>query len=357
MIGLVAIVLVVVWILFLSIVLWAKPKIKEDSADIKSSFVSILISLRNEEENIQELCASLNQLTYPNSNYEILLGDDNSEDVTLKLLEKYKPKNAKIYSYSYEDGSFGKQKVLSQLARNAKGDYLLFTDADMQFHSEWIQGMLSRTFDKHEIVVGLTKVSGSGWLDSIQNIDWLFNEWVIGWFARMDIGLTAWGNNLLISKSAYDEIGGHEALEQTVVEDVALLRAASSKGGRLVVNSQVSAVATTKPSSLYALLHQRKRWMKGLIGLNPLVWVGGLVKWLFWPSLTYLTFDNPLWIIIGITAIVLKSQIASQIEKVVNSRISTFHLLLFEIYDFVFYFLTFAFYLLPIKLDWKGRKY
>ncbi|WP_422359310.1 glycosyltransferase [Reichenbachiella sp.] len=348
---------VLIWILFLVIVLGSQLEKAKNHKEQQEPFVSILIALRNEEENVRALCDSLMKLTYPSSKFEILLGDDDSDDSTLEYLEKHKPENASVLSLHHRDGSFGKQKVLSQLAKQAKGDFLLLTDADMQFHPDWIQGMLSGVFDKREIVVGLTKVTESGWLSSLQNIDWLFNEWIIGWFARMGVGLTAWGNNLLIPKSTYDEIGGHEGLKQSIVEDITLLKAVLSNGGKLVVNFNTSAVASTKPATFLELLHQRKRWMKGLLDLNPLVWLGGLIKWLFWPALIHLTFDNPFWIMLGITVIVLKLKIASQIEKVTDSRFSIVHLLLFEIYDFVFYLITFAFCLMPIKLVWKGRKY
>ncbi|WP_456462665.1 glycosyltransferase [Reichenbachiella sp.] len=351
----VAIGLVLIWILFLSIVLGSNPERGRDTNDSKHPFVSILISLRNEEDNVQALCDSLGQLTYPN--FEILLGDDDSGDSTLKLLEECKPENAQVFTYKNEDGSFGKQKVLAQLAKESKGDFLLFTDADMQFHPDWIQGMLSQVSEGQEIVVGLTKVSGNDWWSKMQNLDWLFNEWIIGWFARKGIGLTAWGNNLLISKSIYQEIGGYETLDETIIEDVTLFRALASKGGKLVVNCHPFAVARTKPVSFYDYLNQRKRWMTGLLKINPLIIVGGLVKWLFWPILILLALDNPFWIMVGITVLGMKFHLMSKIGKVTNSHISLFSLLLFEIYDFVFYLLTFAFYLLPIKIDWKGRKY
>ncbi|MDW3210187.1 MAG: glycosyltransferase [Reichenbachiella sp.] len=351
----VAIGLVLIWILFLSIVLLSNREIGRNANDSKQPFVSILISLRNEEDNVQTLCDSLGQLTYPN--FEILLGDDDSDDSTLKWLEKCKPKNAQLFSYKNEDDSFGKQKVLAHLAKKSKGDFLLFTDADMQFHPDWIQGMLSQVSEGQQIVVGLTKVSGNDWWSKMQNMDWLFNEWIIGWFAGKGIGLTAWGNNLLISKSAYHEVGGYESLKQTIIEDVTLLRALKGNGGKLTANCDPFAVATTKPVSFYGYLNQRKRWMTGLLRMNPLAVIGGLIKWLFWPALIFLALGNPLWIMAGITILGLKFHLMSKIGKVTNSHILPFSLLLFEIYDFVFYLLTFAFYLLPIKIDWKGRKY
>lgn len=349
--------LVLSWALFLAIVLLFNPKIKKTPANINRPFVSIIIAIRNEEYHIKELCSSLSQLTYSKSNYEILLGDDESEDDTFALLEEFKPENAKVFSLRKTDGSFGKQKVLIELANKAQGDFLLFSDADMQFNPDWIQGMLSGTSGAHEIAVGFTRVTGSDWFSRMQNIDWLFNEWVIGWFARVGVGLTAWGNNLMVSKSTYREVGGYESIEQSIVEDVALFRAIKAIKGRLVVNYNSSAVASTEPVTFYNLLQQRKRWMKGLSGLNPLFVLGGIVKWLFWPTLLWLAFDNVNWMVVGLFVFAIKAVIMSRVNRLTNSPHSLVFLLLFEVYDFVFYLLTFAFYLLPVKLEWKGRIY
>ncbi|WP_176214653.1 glycosyltransferase [Reichenbachiella faecimaris] len=325
----------------------------------KPPFVSVLIALRNEEENVAALCDSLKQLSYAKSDFEILFGNDDSEDDTLNLLERNKPVNSTIYSYGKEStGKFGKQRILSYLSEKAKGEYLLFTDADMRFQSNWIQSMLTQMTDEKEIVVGLTRVSGNRRLGYLQNIDWLFNEWVIGWFSRIGIYLTGWGNNMLIAKSAYNEIGGYAGLDDSIVEDVDLLRRLRPLGGELKVNINSGAVATTQALlDVGSLLHQRKRWMRGLAGLNPLMLLAGMIKILFWPAFSFLALYNIVWCFVAFAVIGLKYFLFMQISKSTGSRISVIHLLLFEIYDFVFYLITFAFYLLPIQVVWKGRKY
>ncbi|MEP2023158.1 MAG: glycosyltransferase [Reichenbachiella sp.] len=350
--------IVFIWMIFLGSLLFIKTKKKDQLSD-KQPFVSILIALRNEESQVQELCESLNDLSYPSSKYEILFGDDDSQDHTLKLLEKYQPENAKVISFDEkESGAFGKQKILAELSKLARGDYFLFTDADMLFQPNWIEGSLSGVSDRNELIVGLTTVSNSNWQSSIQNLDWLFNQYIISCFSKLGIFPTAWGNNMLISRKNYEAVGGHQSLEPTVVEDVALLRALVANGGELVVNENAAAVATTKPiTTMMGLLHQRKRWMQGLVGLNPSVILTGIVKLLFWPALIVLSFYGLPWLVLGLITIIIKMVILKRMSKITKSRFSLIHLLLFEIYDFVFYFFTFVFYVLPIDLKWKGRRY
>ena len=350
--------IILVWLLYLATLLFFKPKDPNGRPE-NYPLVSILISLRNEASNVESLCESLNALLYPKSRFEILFGDDGSEDNTLELLKKHKPENAAVYSLGNEQtGDFGKQKVLNVLSKEANGEYFLFTDADMIFQSEWIQGMLSQATESNVLVVGMTKVEGKGFMASLQNMDWLFNEWLIGWFSKLGISLTAWGNNMLISKSAYNDIGGHDQLADTIVEDVRLLRALVTNGGNLKVNFNPNAVAITQPTSTFLeLLYQRKRWIKGVNGFNPIIWAGGLIKGLFWPSVIFVSFGNPFGLLLAFLAILFRFLILKRIETLTKSQFSILHYLIFEVYDFAFYLITFAFYILPIRVDWKGRKY
>lgn len=359
MIGFFAISVTVIWLLFLAGLVFVKPMKRSNPLKGESHFVSIIVSLRNEESNVQRLCESLSQLSYPHTDLEILLGDDGSRDRTSELLKKHKPANATIYPYpDIKAEDFGKQKVLSDLGTKAKGEYLIFTDADMIFSPDWVQGLLSKAVGDKQLMVGLTKVSGDGWLDRMQNLDWLFNQEIIAWFANLGVGLTAWGNNMLISKKDYDSVGGHQSLPKTIVEDVGLLRQILRARGRLIVNRDPHAVATTRPvNQIWQLLHQRKRWMKGLAGLNPVFWLGPLIKLLFWPCAIYLSILSPQWLLVVFGVLVLRLLIIRMAFRVIGNNLSVIDLLIFEIYDFVFYLITFAFYLIPIRVVWKDRTY
>lgn len=322
-------------------------------------FVSILIALRNEQENVPVLCQSLKLLTYPAEQFEILFGNDDSEDDTLIELEKHKPDQARVYtSDKSETGVYGKQSVLSALAAHAKGEYLLLTDADMTFNPDWIQAMLAQAESEQTMIVGLTKVAGSGWFAQMQNMDWLINECVLVFLSKLGLGLTAWGNNMLIAKSTYERIGGHSQLDPTIVEDVALLQQLKANGGRLIINTHPKAVATTQAAATWtALLHQRKRWMKGLAYTGRWVWFGGIIKIFVWPALLFLVLQSPVWWSLVVLLLLSKYLVFSRMARLTKCHISILHLLVFEIYELVFYFLTFAFYLFPNQIVWKGRKY
>jgi len=96
-----------------------------------TDFVSILIPARNEEHNIIDLLQSIKEQDY--ENYEVIILDDNSSDDTLQICTDYCQVNNrfKVVSGKELPGDWlGKNYACSQLAGFAKGEYLIFLDAD-----------------------------------------------------------------------------------------------------------------------------------------------------------------------------------------------------------------------------------
>ena len=95
-------------------------------------FVSVLVPARDEELHIEPCIQSLVQQSY--MNYEVLVLDDNSTDKTRELLDKLQklyPDKLHVYSGKPLPQDWrGKVFAMKQLCERAKGEYLLFTDAD-----------------------------------------------------------------------------------------------------------------------------------------------------------------------------------------------------------------------------------
>jgi glycosyltransferase involved in cell wall biosynthesis len=74
-------------------------------------------------------------LSFPASDLEVLIGNDDSEDRTALLVEEFikdKP-NFRQFHIRHTIGlARGKANVLAQLAMQAEGEYFFITDADIE---------------------------------------------------------------------------------------------------------------------------------------------------------------------------------------------------------------------------------
>lgn len=324
--------------------------------------VSILVAARNEEANIAKCIKCLIALQYPKSLVEIIIGDDGSEDDTYAIASGFISQHPgiKVYKISKKlPGQKGKANVLAQLADKASGEFLFFTDADICVPPNWIEGMLSGFAPKVGLVSGVTAISGDGFWERFQCIDWLFALSMVKVLNNIGFSATALGNNMVVRREAYDAVGGYAAVPFSVTEDFELLKQIKKKGfeGNQLFQQNTLAWSAAEPS-MRRLLHQRKRWMKGALELPwPIVAILG-AQALFFPSLIWALFAEPA---LGLFALgakwLMQSVFIAYAMSKVGHKQNPIVLGLYECYSTILSLLLLVFYFLPISIDWKGRKY
>ena len=97
----------------------------------RKPFVSVLLPMRNEEKNAEACIRSLLSQEYPA--FELLVLDDESTDGTWDIVSRLAaedPRVVAIKGLPLPGGWLGKHWACHQLAMAAKGEVLLFTDAD-----------------------------------------------------------------------------------------------------------------------------------------------------------------------------------------------------------------------------------
>ena len=324
--------------------------------------ISILIAARNEEATILVCLRAVSQLHYPLDSIDILVGNDQSTDKTAELVTEFCQKNPVfrlINIIESVNGLSGKANVLAQLARQAKGQYLFFTDADTLVPPNWVTEILRRFQGNAGVVTGVTLPEGTSVFHTLQTLDWLYNLTLTHLVATMGLPITAMGNNMAVSRLAYDAVGGYESLPFSVTEDYALFRAILAKGYGFRNLLDDSVLARTEPVDTFtAFLQQRKRWMRGATALPG--WIVGLLygNYLVGPLLLLLGWFTP---VLAIGLYLGRLMIQTMVLSLGLSRLRQTRLwpyaLLFEVYQLIIGPIAVVFYLLPVKIDWKGRKY
>ncbi|SOD82200.1 glycosyltransferase [Spirosoma fluviale] len=324
--------------------------------------ISILIAARNEEKTILACLDAIRHLNYPIDRLEVLIGNDQSTDQTASVITGFiqdKPAYKLIHIGESTAGLRGKANVLAQLAGQARGQLLFFTDADTQVPPDWLMHM-SHSFRKQTgIVTGVTLPEGPKIFHKLQTIDWLYNLTLTHLVSSMGLPVTAMGNNMAVSREGYRAAGGYESLPFSVVEDYALFKAITAKGYGFANLLNEDVLARTKAvDTLHGFLHQRKRWMRGASQL-PVWMVGSLyLQYLAAPLFLLLTWVSP---VLAVGLYVARLFVQTMIISFGLSRLRQTNLwpyaLLFEIYQLIIGPLAVVFYLMPTKIEWKGRHY
>ena len=333
-----------------------------DSLQPDPPIISILIAARNEETTILDCLRAINQLHAPVGTVEVLIGNDTSTDQTAERVTAFiadKPA-FRLVTISESDTKLrGKANVLAQLARQARGTWLFFTDADTQVPPNWLTELHRQFTGSVGIVTGVTLPSGPTLFHKLQALDWLYNLTLTHLLGNTGIPVTAMGNNMAVSRAAYEAIGGYESLPFSVVEDYTLFRAvvATGFGFRNLLSEDV--LARTKPvDTLSAFLHQRKRWMRGANQLPGWMVVLLYVQYLAGPLLLLLGWFAPVPAMgLYLTRLLMQTTVLSLgISRLRQPNLWPYALL-FEVYQLLIGPLSVAFYLLPTRIEWKGRAY
>jgi cellulose synthase/poly-beta-1,6-N-acetylglucosamine synthase-like glycosyltransferase len=130
-------------------------KKKPKSADTNIP-VTIIISAKNEEENLQRNLPSVLSQNYPE--FEVIVVNDYSTDDTGLILEELERRynNLRTITIKQESsGPIGKKYPLTLGLKGAKYDTVIFTDADCKPKSpDWIRTMVRNYSPGVEIVLG-----------------------------------------------------------------------------------------------------------------------------------------------------------------------------------------------------------
>ena len=118
---------------------------------------SIVVPCYNEEEVIEYTYKRLKEVMENiKDNYEIIFINDGSSDSTEQLISKIckKDKIIKLINFSR---NFGHQTAISAGLRNASGEAIIITDADLQDPPELIYEMIEKWKEGYDVVYGKRK--------------------------------------------------------------------------------------------------------------------------------------------------------------------------------------------------------
>lgn len=206
-------------------------RLQDYAAPIAWPRVSILVPARNEAANIGLCVKSLLAQNYPN--FEVLALDDQSTDDTWQILTHLAAGDDRLQilrGQPLPSGWLGKHWACHQLARAARGELLLFIDADT-YHtpSTLTHSVAALLAEQVDLLTVLPRQEIKSWGERllVPIIPWSIVAFVpltLAYRLRLPILSAAIGQFMLFRRQAYEQIGGHEAVRDDVVDDLALGR-------------------------------------------------------------------------------------------------------------------------------------
>jgi chlorobactene glucosyltransferase len=203
--------------------------------------VSVCVPARNEERGIRACLESLLRQNYPN--FEVIVVNDHSTDRTGEWIQNLANQDSRLIALEGKDlpeGWLGKPFALTQAFNKAKGDLLLFTDADPVFATDALHTAVYTMKDRNLDALTLMPKAefGSFWEKAVQPVIFGF----IGSLTRFrkvnssdHNSAMGFGAFLMFTRSAYEGIGGHEGGKADVLEDVLIAKRLKKSGRKLLV--------------------------------------------------------------------------------------------------------------------------
>lgn len=360
--GIVGFYIIILVVLFFSAAA-GKPDATQQYEENEWPMLSVLVAARNEEQHIVQCLQALNELDYPLNKLQILVGNDQSEDNTAALVSAFikdKPYFKLVNITSTLGKAKGKANVLAHLAHQATGNMYAITDADIIVNRQWAKELVSHiTGDRMAIVSGLTMVYDKPVFAQLMGLDWLYYMGLIKGFDNLGMGVTAVGNNMVITKEAYWSVGGYEELDFSVTEDYKLYEQVRKKGWKTKNIISRNSLNISRPvGSFMHLMHQRKRWLTGARELPFYWWILFGVLGSLFPLIVILFCYQPILALqlYGIK-IGLQTLFILWLQQKLGMRQNVLLVLLYDVYANIIAICTQVFFLLPIKMQWKKRSY
>ena len=261
------------------------PKLpKETISFAENPLVSLIVPFRNEEANLPNLFSSLIKQDY--RNVEIVLVDDQSTDKSPQIAKDFaaRHKNCKVVSVKEKpEGWTGKTWACEEGFGNSSGEWLLFTDADVEFEKSLITRALHFALVKNiEVLTLMPRIlCKSFWAKLIQPI---FIHVLLVLYSPLRVNdqkdpfAYVFGSFFLIQRSKYVEIGRHEVVKKSLIEDRALGFLAKQKGRRIMMLDALDSLTSVWAESLADVTHAIERIVSFSISVDPLrgvVFAGG----------------------------------------------------------------------------------
>jgi chlorobactene glucosyltransferase len=189
--------------------------------------VSILIPARNEDADVERAVRSHLAQEYPD--FEVVVVDDRSTDRTPEILRSLAAEDSRLTIVAGSDppaGWLGKPHALFVGAQAATGEILLFADADVRYHPRALaEGVAVLADHRLDLLAFFPRFENRGFWENVLlpflSVAVFLGFGFLALSRRVPLAMGAGAGNL-VRRRAYEAVGRHAAIRNSVVDDVRL---------------------------------------------------------------------------------------------------------------------------------------
>jgi glycosyltransferase involved in cell wall biosynthesis len=338
------------------------PRLRAGAPPAYEPLVSVIIPARDEARIIERTVRAFLAQTY--ANIEVIVVNDRSADATGEIARGVRDERLRVIDgVEPPAGWLGKPWALHQGSQAARGELLLFVDADLIYAPPAVAAAVAYMQSQSVALLSLfpyLEMRGFGEIVSMPMMAMVFFTFMPTWisnrtrFARLAIG---GGTGNLVMREVYESSGGHEALSDAVVDDIALARLIRRSGWKTEIIRADDLVSLRMYHGLAEVVDGFTKNTFSALGRNylaGLLIVAGCIVFHIVPYALALTGDGisiATIVIISITRVILFRSLRYRLDAVIF-----LHPIMAAIWTWIF---LRSIWLTGIrrKLLWRGRTY
>lgn len=250
----------IVWVIYGFIKIKGRDEVKLENK--VANKISVIIPVRNEENNIRQCLESLKSQSYKTTDFEIVIVDDHSTDDTQNVINDFiitNEINCNIFSLTDKTS---KKEALKYGIEKSCYDIIATTDADCVLPENWLQHISQQFNYEIDMLLGpIIYEEQKGLLYWFQLLDMLAIQGIE--FGTINYRKPILNNaaNLVYSKKTYHEENGFDVFNTPSGDDIFLLEKFKVKGKKIIgLLAHDFIVETEAEPTFSGFLNQRLRW-------------------------------------------------------------------------------------------------
>ena len=341
---------------------------KLSSKSIEDNFISVIVAARNEEKYIGRLLDALENQSYPDSAFEIIIVDDYSNDKTAEIIKNRSIPNLHLIQPNVNSDLSSKKKSIEAGIARAKGKLIVTTDADCIPPTTWLESINNLYADRKAsfIAAPVKFTHDESLLQIFQSIDFLTLQGITASSVTNHTLTMCNGANLAYLKKSFEDVNGFDGIDHVATGDDMLLMYKIWKkdpSNVFYLKDEKSIVVTEPMKTWKEFFMQRKRWASKTLVYDDkrIIFVLAFI-YLFnclFIALLIAALVNPfyLWVVIGFLLLktLIEFPFVSSVAKFFNEeKIMKYFLPLQPIH--IFYTVVVGLLSQFGNYEWKGRR-